>query len=175
MFVRCPLPSLWSASSDALREMYLGGKIPQFRLFNATATTGGSTTVNETVNVAASSPSGGGSSSGTLPSLQVVFKTPQLPPGNQFTGSVSMAAAFQLLSVAANAACRVELYGTALAQVSDLLRGVDVPPPAGTMQNLISDVALDTSPYQWAYQNRIGANADHPQTATTFQFVPIEV
>ena len=79
-----------------------------------------------------------------------------------------MANSFQLLSAAANASCRIELYGTATAQVQDLARAVDVPPPAGTMQNLISDVALDTLPFQWFYQNRIGANADSPQKPTVY-------
>jgi len=172
--------------------MYAGGKIPQTRLFNPPQQGVGGGSVSETVNISSSgSSSGGGSSNNLLPSAQVVLKTPTLPPGNRFTGSFTMAESFQLLSAASSAACRIELYGTATAQAQDLARAIDTPPPAGTVQNLISDLVLDTLPFQWFYQNRVGANADNPQVPTiyltvtnvgvastaftlTFQFVPIE-
>ena len=192
-FIRCPLPALWQPSPDALRAMYMGSKIPQFRLFNPSAPTGGgSSTVTESVSISSGGSSGGGSSSGSLlPSSQVVLQVPTLYSGNKFIGTVSMASSFQILSASANAQCRIELYGTASEQSQDVSRAVDVPPPAGTVQNLISDVVLDTSPYQWFYQNRIGANADSPQSKTiyvtvtniglssvaftvTLQFVPLE-
>lgn len=168
-FVRCPLPAIWSASPDALREMYIGGKIPQTRLFNPPQQVTSSGSVSETITVAGSSASGGGSSNNTLlVSSQVVLKTPSLPPGNKFTGSFVMAKSFQLLSAATNAACRIELYGNSSAQAQDLARAIDTPPPAGTLQNLISDLVLDTLPFQWFYQNRVGANADSPQTSTVY-------
>jgi hypothetical protein len=54
------------------------------------------------------------------------------------------------------------------AQLQDAARGLDVPPPAGTLQSLITDVALDTYPYQWNFQNRTGANTEEPQNAFTY-------
>ena len=168
MYARCLLPAIWAPSPDALREMYVGGKIPQTRLFNPPQQGGGSGSTSTTTIVSGATVTPGGSGTPVLPSLQVVLKTPALPPGSKFTGSFTMANSFQLLSAAANASCRIELYGTATAQVQDLARAVDVPPPAGTMQNLISDVALDTLPFQWFYQNRIGANADSPQKPTVY-------
>lgn len=169
MFTRCLLPAIWQPSPDALREMYVGGKIPQTRLFNPSQASGGGTSTSSTTIIAGGgTPSGGGGGGRSLPSSQVVLKTPTLPPGNTFTSSVTMAPSFQLLLVTADAACRVEIYGTVAAQLQDIARAVDVPPPAGTMQNLISDVALDTVPFQWSYQNRIGANADNPQTSAIY-------
>jgi hypothetical protein len=177
--------------------MYLSGKIPQFRIFTPSPQSpGGSSVVNESVFISGAASSSSSSSVpnyiSELTSSQVVLVTPILIPGGQFTKSVQMATSFQLLSVVASAICRIEIYGTASAQSQDIARAIDVPPPAGTLQNLISDVALDTVPYQWFYQNRIGANADHPQTPTiyitvtnigtiaaaitlTLQYVPIEV
>ena len=193
-YTRCLLPAIWQPSPDALREMYVGGKIPQTRLFNPPQPVGGGASVAGTTIIEGLSPiSGGGSSTNNLlKSSQVVVKTPTLPPGGTFISSVTMSDSFQLLLVTAGAPCRVELYGTAAAQAQDFSRALDVPPPAGTMQNLISDVSIDTVPYQWSYQSRIGANADNPQTSAiyvtitnvsatssaaltvTFQFVPIE-
>jgi hypothetical protein len=47
-------------------------------------------------------------------------------------------------------------------------RGLDVAPGAGTAQNIICDVVLDTVPYQWTFQNRTGANGESPQTTAIY-------
>lgn len=202
--IRCPLPPLWEASPDSLRQFYVNDKVPQIRLLSpqplplaslgssSTSSSGGSSSGSAITGTVLSS-SGGGSSSGTVAQTATPFaiRTQVLGAGAQFVGSVQIAKGFQLLSVAANGACRIQLYGTAQAQAQDLGRALDEPPAAGTTQNIITDLALDTPPYSWSFQNRIAANADSPQTSTvyvtisniglaavaytvTFQCVPLE-
>lgn len=172
--MRCPVPPLWQASPDALRQFYMNGQVPQARIMLPPAPVPISTVAPSTTNVQITSTSGSAASSsqtGSQPaqSTQVIIKTPVLPPGNKFVGSVNLAAkSLQLLSIAAQGPCRVQLYGTAAAQSSDLGRGLDAAPGAGTAQNIICDVVLDTAPYKWSFQNRIGANADNPQAATLY-------
>ena len=48
MYARCLLPAIWAPSPDALREMYVGGKIPQTRLFNPPQQGGGSGSTSTT-------------------------------------------------------------------------------------------------------------------------------
>jgi hypothetical protein len=60
------------------------------------------------------------------------------------------------------------MYGTALAQTIDGARPADTAPPFEVTQGLITDVIFDTAPFQWNWQNRIGANADNPQTKTVY-------
>lgn len=173
MMLRCPMPSLWSVSPDSLRQFYIKGQVPQSRVMlpaPAVAPTSDSVTTVQKVTVSSGAVSGGGASSsstGTQASV-VSIKTPVLPPGNKFIGSIALAKSFQLLSVAVQSPCRIQLYGTAMAQSLDLSRNLDEPPAAGTAQNIICDVALDTAPYNWSFQNRIGANADRPQTANIY-------
>jgi len=166
--MRCPLPPLFQPSPDSLRSYYLKGVVPQFRIFTPPAMTappsGGSTSSAVTV-----STSGGGSvtPSATVAST-VAITTGVLSPGQIYVGSIQMSKSFQLLGLASSGAARFELYGTASAQLSDISRGLDVPPAAGTVQNIICDVAIDTPPYQWTFQNRVGANGDASQSATVY-------
>jgi hypothetical protein len=60
------------------------------------------------------------------------------------------------------------MYGTALAQSADSSRALDISPPAGTGQNIICDIVLDTAPYLWNFQNREGANGDNPVSSTIY-------
>ena len=165
--MRCPLPPLFQPSPDSLRSYYRNGVVPQFRIFTppATQSAGASTTTSTAV---ISGSSGGGSTPAVIVASIATVKTGVLNPGQSFTGTLSISKSFQLLSLSASGAIRFELYGTAVAQTSDAGRALDVPPAAGTTQNIICDVALDTAPYQWAYQNRVGANGDSPQVGTAY-------
>lgn len=194
--IRCPLPPIFQASPDSLRQFYQGGKIPQTRLLSAVTTTinsgnssGGSATVVTSVI------SGGG---GVVPppapivEKQAVITTTVLGPGAQFVGTLpNIGRSFQLLTVAANVAARIQIYGTKFAQTADLSRAIDTAPPAGTTQGIVTDVALDNAPFQWNFQDRVGANGDVPQNpvaymtitnlsgaavpiTVTLQYVPIE-
>jgi hypothetical protein len=189
--LRCPIPPV-AVTPDSLRQFYQGGVIPQMRVLtppSAVAGSGGTFIQNTTVTTSVASSSS--SSSTKLSATQTSITTATLNPGDQFTGSILLAKSFQLLQVTANSPCRVQLYGTALAQTLDSGRALDAAPNAGVFQNIISDIALDTIPYQWPYQNRSGANGDSPQTTliyitvtnldvtsdaitVTIQYVPLE-
>ena len=168
VFLRCPLPPVWTANPDSQRQFYQSSSVPQFRMFTPPAVPVGSGNTTVTENVSSSSSSGGGSSSSSIAVLQTSVTTPGIGPGNSFVGSVVLSKSFQLLVVTASAPCRIRLYGTAAAQAADSYRGLDVPPPAGDIQNIISDVALDTSPFHWTFQDRVGASGDSPMTATVY-------
>lgn len=167
--MRCPLPLVLQMTGDTQRQFYQGSQVPQIRFLvppPATATGGGSNT-----GTAFLSETTGGGGSGPVPSPlvpQTATSTAVLSPNTTFNGTINISQSFQLLSLTTTNAARVRLYGTLLAQTSDSARGLDVPPPAGTMQNLICDVALDTVPTQWTFQNRTGANGDSPQNGYVY-------
>lgn len=193
--LRCPLPPIFQASPDSLRQFYQGGKVPQTRLLSAVTTTigsagGGGSSASASVVFS----SGGGSVPPPTPIIekQAVITTTVLGPGAQFVGTLpNIGRSYQLLTVSSNVAARIEIYGTAFAQTADLSRALDQPPAAGTTQGIITDIALDTIPMTWNFQNRIAANGDVPQTqnsymtitnlsgaavpiTVTLQYVPIE-
>jgi hypothetical protein len=125
---------------------------------------GGTTVIQSSGAVTASS----GTSTATLSAKSITLSTGVLAPGAPFFGAVLMAKSFQLLQVFANAKCEVRLYGTSVSQGFDAARTTDEPVPPETVPNIISSVALDQTPYQWYWQNRIGANADSPQSKTIY-------
>lgn len=161
--MRCPLPPIFTAQPDSLRQFYLGNTVPQTRMLTNSnqGNSGGGGTTNTTVAVFS------GGSGGTTPTnptqQQAVFKTGVLSPGQSFAGTMAIAKGFQLLSVSSTNAARLEMYGSANAQSIDLSRAIDAAPPAGSSQGIICDVVLDTAPYTWFFQNRVGANSDTPQ------------
>ncbi len=162
--LRCPLPPM-QVSPDNLRQFYLNGQVPQIRLLTPStntvrASSGGSVITNNRVTQIVS----GGSSSSSLAVKSVSVTTPSLNSGDNFQTAAMVAKAYQLLSVSASGPCEVRLYGSVSEQVTDSARGLDVPVAAGVGQNIVSDVALDSVPYVWYYQNRVGANADTPQS-----------
>lgn len=165
--MRCPLPPIFQAAPDSLRQFYIGSQVPQTRLLSAVTSGvngGGSTGGNVAESIGFSSTTTtitSGSTAGTM--QQAVLVSPILNPGNRFTGFINIAKGFQMLGLSVSNAARVQLYGTLAAQNGDLYRGIDVPPPAGTSQNIITDLVFDTLPYQWAFQNRTGSNGDSPQ------------
>jgi hypothetical protein len=166
--IRCPLPPI-AANPDSLRQFYRGGQTPQMRLLPPpalTTGTGGGTVIQNTTVVTSSSSSS--SSSSAIVAVPTSITTAVLNPGQQFAGALTLSRSFQLLALTSNVAARVRLYGTASAQTQDSGRALDVAPSPGTTQNLITDVALDTAPFQWTFQNRIGANGDSPQKQTVY-------
>lgn len=171
--IRCPLPPIYQVSPDNLRQFYQGGQVPQTRILAPFIQNGnsGNTTINET-NVSGSSGGGGGGGSSVIikpPTAQIVSITSGLVgPQETFTGILSVAKSFQLLSLSTSSPARVQLYGTSLASIGDGYRGLDVPPPAGTVQNIVCDVVLDTTPFRWFFQDRVGSNADSPQATTIY-------
>lgn len=169
--IRCPLPPIFQATPDSLRQFYQSS-VPQFRLLSPVTQTIGSGGGSGGTAVVTTAVIQGGGSNPPPPAIlaqQAVITTPILGPGANFQTAVTkMSRSFQLLNVTSSVAARVEIYGTASAQLADISRGLDQPPPAGSTQGLITDVALDTSPFSWNFQNRIGANGDVPQNPEAF-------
>jgi hypothetical protein len=172
-YLRCPLPPI-SVTPDSLRQYYVGGQIPQFRILtppNSILGSGGGTIIKQTF--AATTVGTGTIGPAPAPSTGLVatsvsLTTPVLNNGDVYLGTIPISKSFQLLNVTANGQCRIEIYGTPLVQTQDAGRGIDVAPLPGTTQNLITDVVLDTVPYQWSWQNRIGSNADSPQNVAAY-------
>lgn len=170
-YLRCPLPPIWTTPPDTLRQFYHKNSVPQVRLFNPPSTTagsGGGTTINNVTVSSSSASSGGTTTTTTLSIKQTSLSTPSINQNDKYTGSFTLSKAFQLLTLSASAPCRVQLYTTANIQSSDSYRGLDVPPPAGSAQGIICDVALDTAPLLWNFQDRVGANGDSPNTSTIY-------
>lgn len=169
-FLRCPLPPIWQTTSDTLRQFYQNNQVPQVRLFNPPTDhfSGGNVTNNTFVTSSSSSGGSGGSSVATLAIASTSLKTSAINAGAKFVSSFSLSKAFELLSLTASSPCRIQLYGTQAAQIADSTRALDVSPPAGTAQNIICDVVLDTTPLIWSFQNREGANGDNPVTSKVY-------
>jgi hypothetical protein len=169
--IRCPLPPIFQASPDSLRQFYVGGQVPQARLLSPASSAVTAPTYGTTSNTTAVflNPTGSGSSTtSTVTAQQAVIRTPVLNHNGVFTGVISISKGFQLLNLSVGSPCRIQLYGTSTSQSLDRSRAIDTPPPAGTAQNIICDVVLDTTPYQWTFQNRVGANGDSPQKPSVY-------
>jgi hypothetical protein len=166
---RCPLPP-FNAGSDTLRQFDESGKVPARRVIplpSQTAGQGGN--VTNVTNVTTTTSGTSSSSSTTSPaSSSTSFSVPALDPGQNYTTTVPLAKSFRLLLLNATNAVEVRLYSTALAQTVDIARTTDTAPPFETTQGLITDVVFDSSPYQWSWADRGGANADNPQSTTIY-------
>jgi hypothetical protein len=159
------LPGIFP-SSDSLVGYHIGGKAPQYRIpvpAQAPAQGAGSTSTTTTIVTSSSSTTNNPATSQT-----VSISTATISPGTTYTGIITMAKAFVLLTVSLSAAARIELYSTLAAQTSDLHRPSTVGPGFGVEQGIITDIVLDTAPYVWQAVNVIGANADTPQSQNIY-------
>jgi hypothetical protein len=168
-YIRCPLPP-FNATVDTMRQFNEGGKIPTRRVIPlpiSTAVGGGGSVTNTTV----INQGGGGSGTATptkLVSATVTLNVPALTPGGIFTATVTMAKSFQLLQLISSAPLEIRVYGDALTQGSDVPRSTDTAVPFEIVPGIITDVVFDTAPFQWNWQNRIGANADAVQNTNIY-------
>lgn len=168
-YIRCPIPPL-NVNTDTLRQFDEGGKIPARRVIPlpiATVSGGGNSVTNTTV-VATSSGGGGGSTSAGLTATTVSFNVPALAPNATYTTKITMAKSFQLLQVTSNQPLELRVYGSSASQGADIARQQDTPPAFETTSGLVTDIVFDVPPYQWAWQNRVAANADNPQTSDIY-------
>jgi hypothetical protein len=159
------LPGIFP-SSDNLIGYHIGGKAPQYRIpvpAQAPAQGAGSTSTSSVVVTSSSSTTNNPATSQT-----VSISTATISPGATYTGIITMAKAFVLLTLSLSAAARIELYGTLNAQTADLHRPPTIGPGFGVEQGIITDIVLDTAPYVWQAVNVIGANADTPQTQNIY-------
>lgn len=173
--IRCPLPPIFQSNPDSLRQYYQGGKVPQNRLLSAvtaTISSGGGSGNAEVANVSVSQSTNVVPPPAVIVAKQAVITTTVLGPGAQFVGTLpNIGRTYQLISVASSVAARVQVYGTALSQTADLSRALDQPPAAGSTQNIITDVALDSLPFSWTFQDRVGNNGDVPQNPTSYMTI----
>jgi hypothetical protein len=161
------LPGIFP-SSDNLVGYHIGGKAPQYRIpvpAQAPAQGAGSTSTSAVV---ISSSSSSTITNNPATGKTVSITTATISPGTTYTGIITMAKAFVLLTVSLSAAARIELYGTLNAQTSDLHRPPTIGPGYGVEQGIITDLVLDTAPYVWQSVNVIGANGDTPQTQNIY-------
>lgn len=169
-YLRCPLPP-FSTTVDTIRQWNMTGKNPVMRVIPLPTQQGaGGGAASNVTNV--TSTSGGGSSSTVTTSLlpQTIFvNVPALIPGQTFTATLKMSQSYQLLqAVSTNAAVEIRLYSNPLTQTIDISRQTDVQINFVNVEGVISDITLDAAPFIWNWENRIGANADNPQSVNTY-------
>ena len=179
-YLRCPLPPI-NAGPDTLRQFNENSDVPHRRVLPLPANNGGggkNTIINNTTVVSSSSSggsSGGSGSSGggstTLTTKTVLFTTPILAAGARSLQTLNMSRSFQLISISSSAPCEIRLYGSSIAQNADTSRNTDDPPPAELGNDIITDIVLDTAPYVWTWQNRIGANNSSSQTPNAYMTI----
>jgi len=166
-WIRSPLPPI-NAGPDTLRQFNDGdANVPRRRVLPLPVSTGqggAAAVTNTTVVQAASSAATTG-----LTVKTVTYTSPLLGVGSSNQQSLNInTKSFQLVSVTANAACEIRMYGSALAMAVDATRVMDAPPPAEWQNGIITDVVLDTAPYTWNWENRVGCNSDSPQTTNLY-------
>jgi hypothetical protein len=153
-------------SSDNLTGYHIGGKAPQYRIpVPAQAPAQGAGSTNATTTIVTSSSS---TTNNPATSQTASISTAAISPGATYTGIITMAKAFVLLTVSLSAAARIELYSTLNGQNSDIHRPSTQGPGYGTEQAIITDIVLDTAPYFWQAVNVIGANGDTPQSQNIY-------
>jgi hypothetical protein len=164
--IRCPLPPI-NANPDDLRQFDDGNSaIPRRRVLPLPANNGlGGTTINNTSVI---SEAGSSSSTPSLSAKSVSYKTALINSGQNSSSVITMAKSFQLISCIANAPCDLRLYGSAQAQAADAARATDAPLAAELLNNLITNVVFDTTPFSWQWQNRVGVNSNNPQTTAVY-------
>lgn len=167
--IRCPLPP-FNAGIDTLRQFDGdNGESPRRRVIPLPVQSqigmGGTVNVSTTV---ISGGSGGGTTPNPLTAKTVSYVTPVLAPGTFATAALNMAKSFQLILFDANAKCEMRMYGSAFGQAADIGRALDSPVPAEVFNDLITDVAVDDTPFDWSWQNRVGVNTATPQTTQAY-------
>lgn len=167
--IRCPLPP-FNAGPDTLRQFDEGDAgSPRRRVIPLPVQSQiGSGAVTQNTTIINSSGSGGSTPSGSLTARTVVYTSPILAPGAFDARTLVMAKSFQLIFADANAQCEMRLYGSAAGQSTDIGRAIDDPVPAEIFNDIITDVVLDTTPFDISWQNRVGVNTDLPQSARAF-------
>lgn len=168
-YLRTTLPPM-NAGPDTLRQFNENGKTPTRRVIPLPISTvaGGGAQITNNTTIIQQGSSGGSSSAAKLVSASVNVNSPTLLPGQTYTQTVQMAKSFQLLLVTSTQPVEVRIYSDALTQAADLVRATDHAVPFEVVAGLITDIVFDTPPYQWNWQNRIGANADATQSTNIY-------
>jgi hypothetical protein len=169
--IRCPLPP-FNVNVDTLRQFDQSeGAGPKRRVIPLPISTsiGNGIVVQKAVAISTGSSGGSSSTTATLTAKTVVFTSPLVAPGVSSFQAINMSSkSFQLITAIANGPCEVRIYGSAIAQAIDASRPTDAPLAAELGNNMITDVVLDTAPFTWNWQNRVGANSNTPQTTSIY-------
>lgn len=171
-YLRCPLPP-FSTTIDTIRQWNMTGKNPVMRVIPLPVQQGaGGSAVNVT-NVSTTASSSGGGTAPVVPPTPltpatVVFNVPFLAPGATYQTSVKMSRSFQQLQLQATQPVEVRMYSNPVTQVIDIARVTDIAVPFDTIEGVLTDIVFDQYPFQWEWENRIGANADNPQTTNVY-------
>lgn len=185
-YLRCPLPP-FSTTIDTIRQWNMTGKNPVMRVIplpnspgtggsQTTFVTGGGTGGSGVSGAGAgvvivSGGGGGGSVTPAAPlallPLTVFFNVPFLGPQGTYTTTIHMSESFQLLQISATQPVEVRLYSNPTTQTQDIARLTDIAVPFDNIEGVITDIVFDTV-LVWDWQNRIGANADTPQTVNIY-------
>ena len=167
-WIRSPIPPV-NAGPDTLRQFNDGNtNVPRRRVLPLPANTGTGGTVTSTTNVTVTGSSSGGSTF-SIVAQSLSITTPILGSGSTATLALNVKSkSFQLVSCVANGPCEIRIYGSAAAMAMDAARALDAPLPAELANGLVTDLVLDTSPFSWNWQNRVGVNDDSPQASVAY-------
>lgn len=170
-YLRCPLPP-FSTTVDTIRQWNMTGKNPVMRVIplpNQQGAGGGATT---TVNNTTTTSSGGGTVTPAAPTtllpLTAFFNFPPLSPAGTFTLTLKLSESFQLLQLNSSQPVEVRMYSNPTSRTQDIARPTDFAVSFAAIEGFITDVTFDVEPFSYEWQNRIGANADTPQTVNTY-------
>jgi len=173
-FLRCPLPPV-AFTPDSSRQFYKGGNIPQSRLLTPTTLSASPTGAGAATAVTASTSTTTNTKVVTPVATNASLTTPVLDSGEAFFGVLTMSKTFDLLQLTTSSAARVRFYATASEQAQDVGRDADTALPAGTSQDIIADVTLDTDPMLWDFTwIPTGTNGDNPRTGLCYVTVENE-
>lgn len=169
-YLRCPLPP-FSTTVDTIRQWNMTGKTPVMRVIplpTQQGAGGGATTVNNTTTTS----SGGGTVTPAAPTtilpVTAFFNFPAMGPAGTFTIVLKMIQSFQLLQLISTQPIEVRMYSNTATQTQDIARPTDFAVTFDAIEGFITDVTFDTPPFSYEWQNRVGANADTPQTVNAY-------
>ncbi len=166
--IRTPLPPI-NAGPDTLRQFNQDGIVPMRRVLPLPVQSQiGNGSVTQNTTIINSSGSGGSTPSGSLTARTVNYVSPILAPGAYDARTLVMAKSFQLIFADGNAECNFRLYGSASGQAADIGRAIGDPVPAELINDIITDIVLDTAPFDVSWQNRLGVNTELPQSPRAF-------
>lgn len=168
-YLRCPLPP-FSTTVDTIRQWNMTGKLPVMRVIPLPTQQGAGGGAGTTITNVTTTTSGGGSSSSTvsLSPASVLVSPPFLSPGDFFSTVVRMSKSFQLLQISSTQPLEIRLYSNSTTQSIDQTRVTDLSVAYDQIEGVITDLVLDSSPFQWTWENRVGSNGDSPQTVNIY-------
>ena len=170
-YLRCPLPP-FSTTVDTIRQWNMTGKNPVMRVIPLPTQQGTGGGVNNNISNVTTTTSGGGAVTPTTPTqilpLTAFFNVPALGPAGTYTTILKLTQSFQLLQLNPTQPLEIRMYSNPTTQTQDIARPTDYAVNFDAIEGFITDVTFDTVPYSYEWQNRVGANADTPQTVNVY-------